>query len=240
MQDSAKATATLNQHGYAFNCVSEFTGAFHDFAATVTKPVIDIGCAFGFNTLHAIKRGAEVYAFDMEQQHLDAVQAECPADFVKHLHLIKGLFPQNFNFAEESISAVLLANVLNFLHGIEVRIGLSEVFRCLEPGGQVFIEAPSPYVNLRNDYIPVYEQAVADGLEWPGEVKNINDYGPKNLFINFPCFLHIFDPEILKRELQLAGFIIEKSVYFRRPNTPKIACLDGREAVGAIARKPAK
>jgi len=238
LEDRSEVTPTLNKHGYAFNCVSEFTKAFHDFAGTAKKPVIDVGCAFGFNTLHALNRGAKVHAFDMDQQHLSLLRNQSPREFTKRLHLVKAHFPQEFNFPDNSISGVLLANLLNFLHGIEVRVGLSEVFRCLEPGGQVFIESPSPYVKIRDDYIPVYEKAVADGLEWPGEVKNINDYGPEGLFVNFPNFIHIFDPNILTRELQLAGFTIEQSCYFRRPYTPEIACLDGREAVGAIGKKP--
>jgi len=55
---------------------------------------------------------------------------------------------------------------------------------------------------------------------------------------NLPPMLHLFCDVILKRELELAGFEIEFLEYLdRRKDFPEFLWLDGRESIGAIAKK---
>lgn len=49
--------------------------------------------------------------------------------------------------------------------------------------------------------------------------------------------MHWIDKNILQRELNVAGFNIERIEYLNRIDYPTDSRLDGRESVGAIATK---
>jgi len=52
-----------------------------------------------------------------------------------------------------------------------------------------------------------------------------------------PLAMNFTDPGIWRREIELAGFEIEISSFFRYPAEPYYARLDGREIVGAVGVK---
>ena len=50
---------------------------------TQKKPILDIGAAYGVNTIPALKNGATVIANDLEQSHLDILVVNTPKKYRK-------------------------------------------------------------------------------------------------------------------------------------------------------------
>lgn len=62
---------TMNHTGWMIENPDRVSLAFGDYAGGLDSEVLDIGCAYGVATLHALQQGARVLACDIEQKHLD-------------------------------------------------------------------------------------------------------------------------------------------------------------------------
>src|SRR5688572_9836544 len=167
---------TLNSHGRTSNIPNEYSQFFIEFSEISSKPVLDIGAAFGVASIPALKTGAAVYANDIEVSHLKILYEQTPLHLRKNLKVISGHFPDELEFAAGSFAAVHASNLLNFLSGEKITKGLGKIFRWLTPGGKLFLISGTPYARNIKQFIPVYEQRKKRGLKWPGEVTNIWQY----------------------------------------------------------------
>ena len=61
---------TLNGRGPVTSYIDEYTQQFIHYAAKQTEPVLELGAAYGFVTIEALKEGATVLANDIEPRHL--------------------------------------------------------------------------------------------------------------------------------------------------------------------------
>jgi SAM-dependent methyltransferase len=235
--DTAGTFPTLNVRGRTGATPNEVSQAFIDYAAGTGGRVLDVGAAFGVASIPAVERGASVIANDIEPRHLTVLWERTPPELRRRLTLLPGRFPQELAFERESLDAVHASNVLNFLRGDEIEIGLRQVWRWLKPGGKVFSNSGTPYAgNIRN-FIPIYEARKRQGLRWPGEEEYIQRFSSHPTVAELPGFLHLLDADVLRQAFESAGFAVVAAEMYLRKDLPDYLCCDGRENLGLIAVK---
>lgn len=224
---------TLNAMGYMNTELDRYLEAFAVFAPEAPGRALDIGAAYGIATLAALENGASVIANDLDPRHLDLLLERVPAGQRTRLELRPGRFPEELEFEEGSLGAVLIARVLHFFEGQKIEHSLKKIRRWLAPGGKLFVTVESPYLATWAPFISIFEKNKAAGETWPGWVKvgDVITWAPQ-----LPDYMNFMDPEILSRALTDAGFAVEDAAFISRPNFPSHLRLDGRESVGAIAR----
>ena len=149
---------TLNRMGYATRNIHPYTQAFIESVQKIKKPILDIGAAFGFQSLACLKLGLKVFANDMDKRHLRILQRNVPLEFRSQLKCIAGRFPNEVKFEDRSLGAILASQVLHFLAGGDIEVGVDCFFRWLQPGGKVFVIAGTPYLKAMINYIPLFEK----------------------------------------------------------------------------------
>lgn len=228
---------TLNHMGYMTTSLDKYSEAFVQYAASISRPVLEIGTAYGVATLAALRAGATVIANDIEPRHLKILEQNVPDDLRNHLKIYLGRFPDDLNFPKNSLAGALICNVLHFFEGEAIELAMTKLYDWLEPNGKVFIVADTPYNKLIEQAISAYEELDRKGVKWPGLTRNIKDHLPLKYASIIPDFMHFLTPNILTNILTKIGFKIEEAALFARTNYPLEEQLDGREGVGIIARK---
>ncbi|HEX5494306.1 MAG TPA: class I SAM-dependent methyltransferase [Mycobacteriales bacterium] len=229
---------TLNQRGHTSARLNEYSQRFVESLDGVTAPVLDIGAAFGVCTLPALATGATVIACDLEPRHMKRLMAASPDQDRHRLVPIIAEFPTGLRFADHSLGAVHAANLLNYLAGPELVAATEALFSWLRPGGRVFTVSGTPYARNVQEFIPVYEENVRRGAAWPGEARGLRTMCAHPSIQDLPDFLHLLDPNVLTREFERVGFVVEEARMYERAGLPDYLRWDGRENVGFIARKP--
>jgi len=224
---------TLNHRGFMSETLDYFSQRFVDYAVTCAAPVLDMGCAYGIATRAALERGARVHACDMEAGHVEILAAEIPEAMAGRLTTSVGSLP-GVDFPESSFDAILCSRVLHFLLAAEIRATLEKMYRWLRPAGRLFLVADTPYSGFWFSGAPVYEQRKAAGEEWPGLIEDISVYmkdgrAPEGML----SYLNPLDPDILARESERAGFVVEEAAF-----TGRAEDRTGRHHAGVIAVKP--
>ena len=228
---------TMNGFG-SMHDLTKLSKVFIEKCKNYKNPVIDVGCAYGAVVIPALEQGATVIANDMDLRHLDILQKRTPKEYLDKLNCVKGQFPDDLNFSENSLDAAHISFVLSFLNGEKVEVGLKKIYKWLNHKGELFIVNHTPFVKMIDDFLPIYESRKKQGVKWAGYIENAEMYIKKNMYSkNIPNQLHQFDIEILSEVLQEIGFVIKEAYYFTLPGIPEEYKLDGRECVGIIAEK---
>lgn len=209
---------TLNRMGGMSPTLDEFSQAFVDFPGDA--PLLDVGACYGLATLAALKRGATVWANDLEPAHLEILREQvAPADR-ERLLLLPGSFPADIPWLPKSLGAVLLARVLHYLDGGSIEEGLQEIRSALVPGGKVFGVAVTPFLPNLAPFHAEYAARKNAGERWPGAVK-------VQAGEDLPAGVNLLDEDVLRRALEEAGLRVERLEF----------CAGGREALGFVAVK---
>jgi hypothetical protein len=235
----ATAIPTQNNKGFTYQLTS-FGKAFINSASKATKPVMDIGAAYGVATIPALASGACVIAVDIEEKHLaaiaEAIDPLCCDRFVTK----KEKFPA-FDMPSESLSAVYMSQVFPFLTGKEIEEGAQKVFNWLVPGGEVFVVSFTPYLAHVASYLPLYEEQKRSGKRWAGFISDLRLFSDDpTMYNNLPQKIHHINSEDLTWVFESAGFIVDELRVFGEEEGPLPIGIryDGRERVGMIAHKP--
>ncbi len=226
---------TRNRTGWTSNVLNELSELFVDFAATAQRPVLDIGAAYGVATHPALAAGATVYANDSDPTHLAALEAATTAAHRSRLHLFPGRFPQDLDFPAASLSAVHASNVLHFLTGEELTLGISNIRRWLAPAGRLFIQAGTPYQQPFQAFIPIYEERLRAGVPWPGWIEDTRAISSHKRLSQIPRSLHLLDERTLTNLVTTSGLTVERAWTYCRRDLPRSMQLNGREGVGLVA-----
>jgi SAM-dependent methyltransferase len=216
--------------GWSSDQLSPLSALFVEFSRGCEAAVLDIGAGLGAASMAALAAGATVIANDLDDgplQHLS-----------ERLEVRAGRFPRELHFEPESLAAVHASNVFHFLTGNQLESGFRAIARWLQPGGQVFIQAATPFQAPFAAFISEYERRLAAGVKWPGWIPKISVYSSHRQLSQMPRSLHLLDDTILTRTALAAGLGIERAWLFRRADLPATLHLDGRESVALIARKP--
>lgn len=224
---------TLNHRGFMLESLDLYSQQFAEYAGTIDGEVLDIGCAYGIATQAALKNGARVLACDMDEGHVAILMQETADEMHERLRTAVGVLP-DVDFPDNSFGAILCSRVLHFLLSAEIRASLEKMHQWLTPGGRVFLVADSPYSGFWSSAAPEYERRKFNGEEWPGFLEDVAQLLPsKKLPDGMLPYLNPLDPDILSRECQRAGFVVETAEFFGRDGS-----LDGRDHAGLVASKP--
>lgn len=224
---------TLNHRGFMLDRMDLYSQQFAEHVRAVDSEVLDIGCAYGVATRAALENGARVMACDMDNGHLEVLLQETPQELKDFLRTQAGTLP-DVDFPEDSFGAVLCSRVFHFLLANQIRESLGKMHRWLIPGGRLFLVADSPYTGFWFSKAPEYESRKSEGDEWPGLIEDVRPLFEEGKFPEgMLSFMNALDPDILSRECQRAGFVVEKAEFFGRDGN-----IEGRDHAGLIARKP--
>ncbi|MEO8472012.1 MAG: chorismate lyase [Chryseolinea sp.] len=233
------AVETKNRRGFTYTLTS-FGKAFINAAAKAPQTVMDIGAAYGVATLPALLTGAKVIAVDVEEEHLLSIANSVDMSLRNQLITLREKFPY-FDLPSQSLSAVYISQVLPFLSGAEIEIGIQKIYDWLAPGGEAFVVTFTPYIEHVSSFIPLYEERKRRGIRWAGNIDDLSRFSSHpHIFENLPNQIHHVDLDDLKWIFEKVGFIIKEARYFgeEEGSLPEGIRMDGRERVGLIAFKP--
>ena len=227
---------TFNGKGFMFTDISPAGEEFVKLAKTTTKPLVDIGAAFGVCTYPALEAGADVIAIDICQEHLDILQSNIPDCYKEHLKIMCGSFPEDFDFEDNSISGILVSMVLPFLKPETLILALNKCYNWLEKNGCLFIYSITPHLPFYDMFYSTYKENVRNNVKWPG-ILDPTDCSSGKYEGALPDFLNLLDKKTLIRECKSAGFKIVKTVYNFPPSIPRHHYRNGKEFINIIAQK---
>jgi SAM-dependent methyltransferase len=229
---------TDNAMGVMTAELSPAAQAFVSHAHSASRPLLEVGAAYGNATLPALAAGATVIANDLSATELAVLAAAVPAGHSRHLVIAPARFPDELRLANGSLSGVLAAQVLHFLSGPEVERSFQDVFRWLEPGGKFFVLVMTPSLSYYRKLRPAYDERAARGERWPG-IFDPRTVASPEWRDRLPAMVHLFEKDTLTRCATEAGFEIEALEYFCFENFPDQHRTDGHEYVSMTARKAA-
>lgn len=205
--------STLNSQGYVLTYLHELSRAFVDYSAIASGPVLDIGTAYGFVVLEALKKGACVIANDLELKHLEDLSKRVPKDDLKRLSYAIGHVPREVEFSSNSLGAVLASGVLHYLSPPDFSIAIRNIARWLKPGGKFFLATPSPYTNFYQKFYPTFKKNQDLKQQWPGYIEDASKILP-DFFVNVPKSVYLIDEEFITESLEENGLEIEHMNFF--------------------------
>ena len=189
------------------------------------NPLLDCGCAYGINTYPALELGTPVIALDMDERHLKIVERNVSSSKSQFLTCLLGTLPHDIPIPDSSVSGILLAEVIHFLQGHEIRAALSVLFQKLVSGGHIFVTAASIHCfdNIDQTFVDTFYGKLNTGDKWPGLTNYDEDImsklvrsascagGTFDLGTGHPEFVHFFVLQQLKEEIYNVGFEIKTS-----------------------------
>lgn len=242
---------TMNKRGAAIAFDNNYTRAFAKFSKSAKgMKVLHVDATYGHQTLRAVDAKQSVFIVtDSSLDHLSILAARARNLLDKEefsvLKLFYGDFPEHYKiFDNNSFDAVLLNRTIHFNSPAEVELTMKEVYRILKPGGKLYVVAITPYVRRFESFITVYKQRMILAHRYPGYVKNLKVFAnpevtsPEQMDSLHSGGFMFFDARILYRLLTENHFFVMECQEFPIGIKSDVWALDGREMVGAIAKKP--
>lgn len=184
--------------------------------------LLDVGCGDGLATAEALTRGGKVIAVDSNPIFLQRLTQRIPAE--QHLRLrVQSSSLPNMDFKVGGLAAVHAAHVLHFLDGDAVESSLRKFFRWLYPRGKLFLSVLTPLGKFWEFFWADFILRSTAGGRWPGYIDASSVYyGAHN---GLPSAVHLFNEQILRRELLAAGFQLERASYYPLPwDNQQVGC----------------
>jgi ubiquinone/menaquinone biosynthesis C-methylase UbiE len=231
----------MNGYGLATSIFDPFTKKFIEFSKSLTEEghVLEIGAAYGAVSQNILAENDEVSLTinDMEPKHLSI--------FLKNLKTFRpgitvkaGIFPEQLDFKENSFDAILMARMLQYVAPKKLPEVVKKIHFWLKPNGKIYVVCKTPYIQLLSDFIPIYESRKACGKDFPGLINGLKSkVHQKANFDHIPDFINVFDPDVLLKLFNQAGFKIDACEFINRFDFPTDIALSGKEEVGLIATK---
>ena len=227
---------TVNAMGIMTTELSPVAMKFIDDAKKATKPILDVGAAYGVATHPALQNGATVIACDISDVHLEILEKTAPRETLDRLILDHSSFPDQTNYEQGSLSSILISLVLHFLDGDSIESGLKKCYDWLEPGGKIFVVVMTPNLSFYIKAWPEYRTNVTLGKKWPG-IFNTKDLASDIFIDSLPSIVHLFDETVLVAAMQNAGFSVCYTDFFCYKNFPAKHRNNGKEFIGVIGAK---
>lgn len=212
-KNSINSFATLNNHGYMLTYLHELNRAFVEYSAIAPAPVLDIGTAYGFVALEALKRGARVIANDLDSRHLEDLSRRVPKNALGRISYAVGRLPGDVEFSPNSLGAVLASGVLHYLSPSDFSLAIRNIATWLRPGGKFFLVTPTPYTNFYQKFLPTFKQNQLINKKWPGYIEDASKILPE-FFNNVPKSIYLVDDEFIRENLKENGLTIERMNFF--------------------------
>lgn len=224
----------LNGRGFMEEDLNDVSKSFAEDSSKMKGLSLDVGCAYGIASIAALKNGAKVLASDMDQAHLDILLKETPEELQSNLTTKAGTLP-NIDFENESFISIHCSRTLHFLTPDELIETLGNMYKWLQPGGQIYLITDTCFSGPWKNYLPQFEKNLEAGEPFPGFIENVLDCLPvPRLPKGMTPHMNCLDPDTLARECRAAGFDIISAKYFG----PARASSDyGKDHAGIIAVK---
>ena len=227
--------ATLNRKGWMLIAPDAVMLEFITHSASQALPVLDVGATYGVASLAALKAGCQVIATDLDPRHLEALEHDAAAAGLRDsLTTASGRFPEAPVLQDGAVGAVLLSRVLTFMEPASVRATFTAVKRALSIGGKVFGTADTPYLANFAGFREEFQRRLAAGIDWPGWIPDTAPFIAANKEVTATA-VHLFTPEVIRREIELAGLVVERVEYIDRAEYPPQFRSGGRESVAFVA-----
>ena len=240
----SKLIPTLNNMGWMAASIGDpYTQDFIEYSATMEKPVMEIGAAYGVAAASILQSGGRIIVNDLEPYHLQVLYEQTPEHLREKLHILPGSCIDGIDLDDESVSSILCARVFHFFDSATIAKCLENFYRWLVPGGKLFIVADSVFHGMNQEIYPDFLDRKASGHPTPGWVSL--KYNPRleaqenkaEIQRAMPEYFNFIDIETLGSLFNVAGFRIERASYFRSEYYYDVSLWDGREGVGMIGVK---
>ncbi|OQV14950.1 hypothetical protein BV898_10854 [Hypsibius exemplaris] len=233
-------TPTLNKMGWQQNSLDEYLSDFVDYAGSPsrTRPVADVGAAFGFVSQKLLERGATVLMNDLEPGHLEDIVRRISPEERERLTCIPGsVF--DLKLEEGSLDGIVAARMTQFFPVADIRRFFDLAYKWLAQGGRLCVTNTSPWRGTTEAFQREYERKCQQGEEWPGITTTDSLDQNRQKRITLPQTGYRFDPAVLRREAERVGFRVVRTSFYPTPFLPdEFRSADGiRDAVGLIAEK---
>ncbi len=200
--------------------LDELSLKFAMWAGQSGKTCVDIGCGTGLASAAALARGGRVVAVDPDPSMIQQLRGRVPVQQYARLDVRTAALPE-LEFKESGFAAVHVARVLHTLDGPALQVSFAKFFRWLYPNGKLFVSALTPLGGLWQVFRPEYLRRATTGATWPGYIEDLSQFhvtAEKGM----PC--HLLDENVLGREMQTAGFVVETTLRYSLPWEPEQIC----------------
>ncbi|CAO5678168.1 MAG: hypothetical protein HEEMFOPI_00304 [Holosporales bacterium] len=237
---------TLNEKGASSPVLDDATLSFLSYAKG--KTVLEVGCGYGDVLLSAASPNEYgLYVLnDLDLRHLYLAAKRLKEKFGTESTKNVKLWQADITKTNSStmFDAILVARVLHFFSPEDLSKTISNLYSMLNPGGQIFVIAITPYVKRFEKFIPEYELRKEKHDPFPGYVESLSPYlneevtsQSQKLTVSKNPFMFL-DPETLSREFSSHGFIVKRCEFADLGYPSQSWCLNGRENVILVAQKP--
>lgn len=257
----AKVEPTANKTGYMFLKIGESAEYWLNSCPDSDKPLLDLGAAYGVHSLHAMKHGRDVIAADIDAKHIEVLKERCeaftenpPRDAVaKPGRLIRAevaKLPTPDLCEPESVSGVLLSEVLHFFHPKDPLTHFKDVFRWLIPGGRFVSTSCSAAEmdGMKKAGVSLHDGRTFEELEafLDGPAEELVDRAPTYLTMpeGSPLVqlmgktMYLMTLKELQATAEAAGFEVERCSYISPDKYPFRTKGSKDETAFLVARKP--
>lgn len=235
---------TLNNMGWMIaQKIDPYTEAFINHAVASTRPVLEVGAAYGVAAPRILEQGGTVIVNDLDGRHLQILHEQTPVHLRSRLSLLPGSCIDEIEIAEHSLSAILCGRVFHFFDARTIAVCLERFARWLEPQGRIFIVADSIYHGMNEKIFPEFLQRKAAGHPNPGRVSLVDNPrladqpNRQEILDAMPEYFNFLDIETLARLFNEAGFLVDQAGYFPARYYYEVSLWDGREGVGLVGTK---
>ena len=211
------------------------------------RPLLDVGAAYGANSIPAADAGADVLAIDCDETHLEYLRRAWRPGWNQEAGT---LIPVYASLPELPLpsgvraSGILCAEVIHFLSGKEVEASFRRLHELLMPGGVLCLTcADASALRIQE----IYDERRAQGHPWPGELSPAEFASlcrPTCESVNLPerstpPYMHGFSAEQIDEVATRAGFRVISCEARMHPGYPPAYRGDlGRPNVQLVALRP--
>ncbi len=181
---------TLNKQGFMSAVLDPYTKSFIMQLAGSKQPVLDVGAAYGIATIEMLNNHINVIANDLDEKHLQILNDNVSEE---HKHLLKcrsGDF-RELDIPENTLAGILSIRVLHFFTGEMIKKAVQQFYKWLQPGGYLCIVVDTIYLQHLSKLIPLFEERLANGEDWPGFIENFQEYLEPQYKSSLPDILNI-------------------------------------------------
>ncbi len=181
--------------------VDDWLEKFDDIIMGTRKPILDLGCGGGNDTLYLISKGKQVISCDQSPSAINNIRKNFPEVYdAKCFNMLDGL-----PFEDEAFDVVIADLCLHYFLKSDTEKILNDIRRILTPGGQLILR-----VNSINDVL----HGAGQGPEIEHHVFEMEGKTIKRFFNeeDIRSFLKDFTIEYLKEEI-MTRYKLEKRLY---------------------------
>ena len=181
--------------------VDDWLEKFDDIIMGTQKPILDLGCGGGNDTLYLISKGKQVISCDQSPSAINNIRKNFPEVYdAKCFNMLDGL-----PFEDEAFDVVIADLCLHYFLKSDTEKILNDIRRILTPGGHLILR-----VNSINDVL----HGAGQGPEIEHHVFEMEGKTIKRFFNeeDIRSFFRDFTIEYLKEEI-MTRYKLEKRLY---------------------------